>query len=133
MKPTEPPPAAYNGENPGDGRPVHCTHHDRPADPGRQTTAGQRCIPAGQTVAMVADSLNWRKARPTGLHIASMDWQHGFSLQPQNINVQILPGYEMVLTITPDTSGDQTIICNEYCGIGHHNMVGKILVAEGGS
>ncbi len=43
-----------------------------------------------------------------------MDWQHGFSLQPVNINTQILPGYEMVLTITPDTNGDQTIICNEY-------------------
>ena len=43
-----------------------------------------------------------------------MDWQHGFSLQPVNINMQIVPGYEMVLTVTPDTSGDQTIICNEY-------------------
>jgi len=46
---------------------------------------------------------------------------------------QILPGYEMVLTITPDTSGEQTIICNEFCGIGHHNMLGKIFVTEGGS
>jgi cytochrome c oxidase subunit 2 len=38
----------------------------------------------------------------------------------------------MVLTITPDTSGEQTVICNEFCGIGHHNMVGKIYVTEGG-
>jgi cytochrome c oxidase subunit 2 len=36
----------------------------------------------------------------------------------------------MVLTVTPDTSGDQTIICNEFCGIGHHTMVGKILIKE---
>ena len=42
------------------------------------------------------------------------------------------PGYEMVLTVTPDTSGEQTIICNEYCGIGHHNMVGKIYVTPAG-
>ena len=44
----------------------------------------------------------------------------------------------MVLTITPDTSGEQTIICNEFCGMvneanGHHTMVGKIYVTEGGS
>ena len=65
------------------------------------------------------------------LHISSTDWQHGFSLQPVNINTQILPGYEMVLTITPDTVGEQTIICNEYCGLGHHNMTGKIYVTEG--
>jgi len=64
------------------------------------------------------------------LHISSMDWNHGFSLQPVNINTQIIPGYEMVLTITPDTYGEQTIICNEFCGIGHHNMLGKIYVTE---
>ena len=39
----------------------------------------------------------------------------------------------MVLTVTPDTSGDQTIICNEYCGVGHHLMTGKIYVTEDGS
>ena len=26
---------------------------------------------------------------------------------------------------------DQAIICNEFCGIGHHNMVGKIYVRDG--
>ncbi len=77
--------------------------------------------------------LELEKGQTYRLHIASMDWQHGFSLQPVNINTQILPGYEMVLTITPDTSGDQTIICNEFCGIGHHNMVGRILVKESGT
>jgi cytochrome c oxidase subunit 2 len=94
--------------------------------------------PPGSDVYLLGRLWQWwpilelEKGQTYRLHIASMDWQHGFSLQPQNINLQILPGYEMVLTITPDTSGDQTIICNEYCGIGHHNMLGKILVTEGG-
>jgi hypothetical protein len=76
--------------------------------------------------------LELEKGQTYRLHIASMDWQHGFSVQPVNINTQIVPGYEMVLTITPDTDGDQTIICNEYCGIGHHTMLGKIYITEGG-
>ena len=59
-----------------------------------------------------------------------MDWQHGFSLQPVNINLQIVPGYEMVVTMTPDQAGDYAIVCNEYCGIGHHAMLGKIYVKE---
>lgn len=64
------------------------------------------------------------------LHISSMDWQHGFSLQPMNINLQVMPGYEMVVTITPDKAGEYTIVCNEYCGIGHHTMVGRIYVVD---
>jgi len=95
--------------------------------------------PPGSDVYLIARLWQWwpilqlEKGQTYRLHIASMDWQHGFSLQPVNINTQILPGYEMVLTVTPDTDGDQTIICNEFCGIGHHNMVGKIRVRESGS
>ena len=64
------------------------------------------------------------------MHVASVDWQHGFSLQPANLNVQVLPGYDMVLTVTPNKTGTYSIVCNEYCGIGHHTMLGKIYVVE---
>ena len=66
------------------------------------------------------------------LHLSSLDWQHGFSLQPVNINVQVHPGYDMVMTITPDRTGVFSVVCNEYCGVGHHTMVGKIHVVEPG-
>ena len=95
--------------------------------------------PPGSDVYLIGRLWQWwpllelEKGQTYRLHISSMDWQHGFSVQPVNINTQIVPGYEMVLTITPDTDGDQTIICNEFCGIGHHNMVGKIYITEGGS
>ena len=58
-----------------------------------------------------------------------MDLQHGFSLYPQNMNFQVLPGYDYVLTITPTTAGEFYVQCNEFCGIGHHMMVGKIIVS----
>jgi len=74
--------------------------------------------------------LELEKGQSYRLHLSSMDWNHGFSLQPVNINLQIVPGYEMVLTITPDTAGEFTVVCNEYCGIGHHLMLGKIYVKE---
>lgn len=64
------------------------------------------------------------------LHISSLDVQHGFSLQPVNLNLQILPGYDYVATIVPTAAGEYSIVCNEFCAIGHHSMVGKIIVTE---
>lgn len=74
--------------------------------------------------------LQLRKGQTYRLHVSSMDLQHGFSVLPINMNFQILPGYDHVLTITPTMAGEFTIICNEFCGIGHHQMTGKILVTE---
>ncbi len=92
--------------------------------------------PAGSDVYMLGRLWQWypilelEKDKSYRLHLSSMDWNHGFSLQPVNINLQILPGYEMVLTVTPDQAGDYAVVCNEYCGIGHHTMLGKIIVKE---
>lgn len=72
--------------------------------------------------------LKLKKGQTYRLHISSSDVQHGFSLLPLNMNFHILPGYDHVLTITPTTAGDFEVICNEFCGIGHHQMTGKIIV-----
>jgi cytochrome c oxidase subunit 2 len=72
--------------------------------------------------------LELEKDRTYRLHLTAMDYNHGFSLQPTNINIQMVPGYEHVVTITPNQSGTYSIVCNEYCGIGHHQMVGRLYV-----
>ena len=74
--------------------------------------------------------LKLKKNQTYRLHISSLDVEHGFSLLPINMNFQVLPGYDHVLTITPTMSGEFPIICNEFCGIGHHTMTGKIIVSE---
>ncbi len=71
-----------------------------------------------------------KKGQEYRLHISSVDLQHGFSLQPLNMNFQVLPGYDHVLTIRPTSSGVFPIICNEFCGIGHHAMTGRIIVED---
>lgn len=92
--------------------------------------------PAGADVYMLGRLWEWwpvlelEKGQSYRLHLSSADWMHGFSLQPENINLQIIPGYEMVLTVTPTSSGEFSVVCNEFCGIGHHTMVGKIFVVE---
>ena len=90
--------------------------------------------PAGADVYLVARLWSWwpilelEKGKTYRLHLTAMDYQHGFSLQPENINVQVLPGYQHVLTITPNRSGTYAIVCNEFCGIGHHKMVSTLYV-----
>ena len=74
--------------------------------------------------------LELEKGKSYRIHLSSIDWQHGFSLQPTNINIQVHPGYEHVISLTPTQSGEFGIVCNEFCGIGHHTMTGKIYVTE---
>jgi cytochrome c oxidase subunit 2 len=90
--------------------------------------------PAGGDAYLVArlwsfwPTLELEKGKTYRLHLSSMDYNHGFSLQPANINIEILPGYEHVVTVTPNQSGTYSVVCNEFCGIGHHTMVGRIYV-----
>ncbi len=92
--------------------------------------------PAGGDAYLIGRLWEWwpilelQKGQSYRLHLSSLDWQHGFSLQPTNINIQVHPYYEMVITITPTEAGEFGVVCNEYCGIGHHQMVGKIYVVE---
>jgi cytochrome c oxidase subunit 2 len=92
--------------------------------------------PAGGDVYMIARLWDWwpiielKKGETYRFHLSSLDLQHGFSLQPANINIQVVPNYEHVFELTPDAAGEYSVICNEYCGIGHHLMIGKIFVVE---
>jgi cytochrome c oxidase subunit 2 len=53
---------------------------------------------------------------------------HGFSLYPMSTNFMVVPNYDYVITITPTETGDYHVVCNEFCGLGHQMMVGKIIV-----
>lgn len=64
------------------------------------------------------------------LHLSSTDVNHGFSLYPVNINFQVVPGYDYGLKIVPTEAGEFGVICNEFCGYGHHIMLGKVLVTN---
>lgn len=92
--------------------------------------------PAGGDAYMYAKLWEWwpilelEKDKTYRLHLSSLDWLHGFSLQPTNINIEIHPDYEMVITVKPDKTGQYGIVCNEFCGIGHHQMVGRLYVVD---
>ena len=92
--------------------------------------------PPGSEVYLEAKQWQWRpvlklkKGVSYTLHMSALDVNHGFSLYPVNLNFQVVPGYDYALKVTPNKSGDFRIICNEFCGIGHHVMVGKVTVED---
>ena len=92
--------------------------------------------PPGADVYLTAMTFQWFpilqlvQGQRYRLHISALDYNHGFSLYPLNVNFQVVPGYDYALEVTPTASGDFRIICNEFCGIGHHTMVGRVIVVD---
>ncbi|HTO49995.1 MAG TPA: cytochrome C oxidase subunit II [Burkholderiales bacterium] len=92
--------------------------------------------PPGSDVYLIARLWQWwpivelEEGQSYRLHLMSLDWLHGFSLQPENINIEVHPNYEHLLTVQPSKAGTYNIVCNEYCGINHHTMVTKLYVVS---
>ena len=66
------------------------------------------------------------------LLVSSTDVQHGLSLLKlgTSYNFQVLPGYLYVIRLTPEETGEFSLVCNEFCGLGHHVMTGRIVVVD---
>lgn len=58
------------------------------------------------------------------------DVVHGFQLVGTNVNMMLEPGYISTYTNTFKRPGKYTLLCNEYCGTGHHLMAATIEVTE---
>ncbi len=92
--------------------------------------------PPGSDIYLQAEMWSWtpvlrlQRGAEYILHLSSLDVNHGFSLYPLNINFQIVPGFDYGLRVTPSESGEFHIVCNEFCGVGHHLMVGKVIVID---
>jgi len=92
--------------------------------------------PPGSDIYLAAMTYQWtpilklQQGAEYTLHLSALDVNHGFNLNPLNVNFQVVPGYDYGLRVTPTEAGDFRIICNEFCGIGHHTMVGRVIVVN---
>jgi cytochrome c oxidase subunit 2 len=70
-------------------------------------------VPAGSTVTF---------------RVASTNVIHGFMIRNTNVNVMVIPGEISQATYTFREPGEYLVICDEYCGLGHHQMFSKVTV-----
>ncbi|MEP1587440.1 MAG: cytochrome C oxidase subunit I [Tateyamaria sp.] len=70
-------------------------------------------------------------------HVTSEDVNHGLGIYDSNmrlvVQVQAMPTYTNKVVHTFDTPGSYRILCMEFCGIAHHDMVSEFEVLEGSS
>ena len=67
---------------------------------------------------------------PINLRATSADVVHGLLITGTNINTMLVPGYVSVLPIRFKAPGDHVMPCQEFCGIGHQGMWGKVKVID---
>ena len=64
--------------------------------------------------------------------VTTLDVNHGFSLYAPDghllAQTQAMPGYMNRLRVAFDEPGTYTVLCLEFCGMGHHRMRGVIEV-----
>lgn len=63
--------------------------------------------------------------------VTSADVIHSFSIVGTNANTMVIPGEIASMTVeTPDVDEEVRygILCNEYCGAGHHDMEAAVVV-----
>ncbi|WP_181691932.1 cupredoxin domain-containing protein [Natronomonas sp. LN261] len=61
-------------------------------------------------------------------HVTSSDVIHSYSVVGTNANTMVIPGEVATITVETEEPGEHGIICTEYCGSGHHNMAGKLII-----
>ena len=61
-------------------------------------------------------------------YLTSKDVVHGFHIYEKNVNMMAVYGGINKTTVKFDEPGVYKIVCHEYCGVGHDNMEGKVLV-----
>ena len=62
------------------------------------------------------------------LRLTTEDVTHGFFMKTLGIDAVVEPGHPTEITITPQTTGSFTTICDHFCGDGHGNMHMTIVV-----
>ncbi|MFY4816183.1 cytochrome c oxidase subunit II [Halorubrum sp. Atlit-26R] len=64
------------------------------------------------------------------LQVTSRDVIHGFEVAGTSANTMVVPGEVSEITVETDEPTEYGIVCNEYCGAGHHVMEGKLHVVS---
>jgi cytochrome c oxidase subunit 2 len=71
-----------------------------------------------------------KKGVPVVLELSSEDRVHGFNLPDFKVRTEVKPDGTSRVSFTPDKTGNFTFLCDVYCGEGHEDMSGTLVVTE---
>ena len=74
----------------------------------------------------VYDDMHIPVGTPITLHVTAADVLHSFWVPEVRIKADMVPGLVQTLRFTPERIGTYRIICTEFCGTQHGNMVATL-------
>lgn len=83
-----------------------------------------------QAFAFTPNVIKVPKGATVDFVVTTKDVVHGFEIAGTNVNMMLEPGYVSTYTQKFNKAGEYLILCNEYCGTGHHMMSAKIEVVD---
>ena len=70
--------------------------------------------------------------RPVKILLRSKDVLHDFAVAQFRVKMDLVPGMQTYLWLTPTETGRFEVLCEELCGIAHYAMRGAVIVDEVG-
>ncbi len=67
---------------------------------------------------------------PVILELTSLDREHGFRAEELGIRADVRPGEITRIRLVPQRTGSFTFACDVFCGSGHEEMAGEIIVVD---
>jgi cytochrome c oxidase subunit II len=111
--------------------PTNVWSDPRFATPGvTESATGTTVVVIAMTFTFAPNEIHVPAHRRVTFRITSTDVTHGFEIVGTNGNTMVIPGYVSQFSVTFDRPGEYLILCNEYCGLGHHLMSAKLIVEE---
>jgi len=68
--------------------------------------------------------------KPVKFVLRSKDVLHDFTITQFRVKMDLVPGMQTYLWLTPTETGRFEVLCEELCGIAHHTMRGAVIVEE---
>ncbi len=87
--------------------------------------------PEGQDDVLIAGpELHLPVDQPVKVLLRSKDVLHNFTVTQFRVKMDLVPGMITYLWLTPTRTGEYEILCEEFCGIAHYVMRGRVVVDE---
>ena len=74
-------------------------------------------------------TIELKLGEPVVLELSTLDRKHGFKSPELGVDAVIVPGKTTRVRLVPDKVGTFTFHCSVFCGSGHEDMTGQIVVS----
>jgi cytochrome c oxidase subunit 2 len=93
------------------------------------SAAGPRTIDImARRFSYLPNQIELKLGEPVVLRFTAVDFTHGFNLPEFNKRADLVEGKQTSVALTPTKTGRFAFLCDNFCGTGHEQMEGQLIV-----